>query len=120
MRPFHLPLGHLTHENIIRVHGLLCTDNIVVMLQELATGGDLFDEIDFGYGLPAEKAASILRDIAAALQYIHYPVQQVKSPPHPQHLPRVRSRGRRWDVERGHGWDAERRIIPVSISTLLP
>lgn len=66
---------HLTHDNIIRVHGLLCTTELVVMLQELATGGDLFDEIDFGYGLPSPKAASILRDIAAALQYIHYPVQ---------------------------------------------
>jgi serine/threonine protein kinase len=66
-------VGHLTHDNIIRVHGLLVTGGLVCMLQELALGGDLFAAIDFGYGVDSDKACSYLRDVTSALRYIHDP-----------------------------------------------
>ena len=66
-------VGNLTHENIIRCHGLLIQPNAVIILQELALDGDLFNQLDVGFGLPAEKAVRYMADIAAALRYIHDP-----------------------------------------------
>ena len=57
-------VGNLTHENIIRCHGLLVQPNVVCILQELALDGDLFNVLDEGFGLPTDKAVKYVTTLA--------------------------------------------------------
>ena len=51
----------------------MCDSGVTCILQELCPDGDLFGLIDPAYGVPAIRAAAILRDVAAALRYCHDP-----------------------------------------------
>ena len=53
-------VGFLSHDNIVRVHGLVVTESSVCIVQELVTGGDLFGAVLDEYGLPANQVVSRL------------------------------------------------------------
>lgn len=52
-------VGFLTHENIVRVHGLVICKGCVCLVQELVTGGDLFGQVLEGVGLPAGQVVRV-------------------------------------------------------------
>lgn len=64
---------HLSkHENIIRTHDTAFeTKTCYVMVQDYASGGDLFDAIEPEVGLNEAKARSYFGQIAHALEFMH-------------------------------------------------
>lgn len=65
--------GFLTHDNIIRVHGLLLTGSSICILLELLPKGDLFGQVQPGYGLEAKLAIGVVAGLSSALTYLHNP-----------------------------------------------
>ena len=61
----------LEHPNIIRLLDVDIDSTYVHLVQELATGGDLFELIRTAGPLPERRACGIFRQVAAAVQYCH-------------------------------------------------
>lgn len=69
LQEYNLTKG-LVHVNIVRVLDCIITDGDVVFVQELASGGDLFDAIRPDVGAPLDVAYRIMTQMAAALEYM--------------------------------------------------
>lgn len=61
----------LEHPNIIRLLDVDINSTYVHLVQELATGGDLFELVRSAGPLPERRACGIFRQVVAAVQYCH-------------------------------------------------
>jgi len=64
----------LSHPNIVRVHDIGITDNIIYISMELVKGKslrNLVDELPPGQRLPTQTALRIIDELCAALEYAH-------------------------------------------------
>ncbi|KAH8702390.1 kinase-like domain-containing protein [Talaromyces proteolyticus] len=65
-------LERLSHPNIIGIEKVIHTDNTIFMFEDLITAGDLFTFVESVGGNIADfDAASIMRQILIALDYLH-------------------------------------------------
>ncbi len=65
---------HLSHPNIIRVHDIGMSDNVVYISMELVKGKSLrniLDELPQGRHLPVDRVLEIVDELCAALEYAH-------------------------------------------------
>eukprot|EP00042_Codosiga_hollandica_P039359 m.329190 g.329190 ORF g.329190 m.329190 type:complete len:324 (+) comp55598_c0_seq1:347-1318(+) len=62
----------LEHPNIVRALDFHVENDVVVLVQELASGGDVYDRIEAGVGVPPAFAHSVMRQLACALRYLEH------------------------------------------------
>ena len=63
-------LGQLRHQHVIRYLGLVMTKKHLLLVMELAAGGSLADQVP--HLRPVEVIVSWARQIASALEYVHW------------------------------------------------
>mmetsp|Transcript_5611 Transcript_5611/g.23322 ORF Transcript_5611/g.23322 Transcript_5611/m.23322 type:complete len:440 (-) Transcript_5611:675-1994(-) len=59
------------HPNIIRLEDAIVTERNLYLVMEYLTGGELFDYVVGKGSLSEQEAATILRDVASAIAYMH-------------------------------------------------
>ena len=65
-------LNRMYHQNILRIHHMIETDNHCFIVQELASNGDLFDYLQARKGPLLEREARfMLRQMCWAVSYCH-------------------------------------------------
>uniref|UniRef100_A0A6A7FT80 non-specific serine/threonine protein kinase n=1 Tax=Hirondellea gigas TaxID=1518452 RepID=A0A6A7FT80_9CRUS len=64
-------LRKVSHENIVRLEEELQCPDFLYLVMELVTGGDLFDAIAAATRYTENEAGLLVRDLAAALEYLH-------------------------------------------------
>lgn len=61
----------IEHENVVRLHESHITNEKIYMVQDLLSGGELFDRIIAQTFFSEKEAARVVQQIADALQYLH-------------------------------------------------
>ncbi|KAK9455143.1 kinase-like domain-containing protein, partial [Dipodascopsis uninucleata] len=64
-------LTRLSHPNIVTLHGVFHNPNSTVLLMDYVPGGDLMDLISKGGVLDDGTAATVMRQLLSALDYVH-------------------------------------------------
>ncbi|EER36645.1 serine/threonine protein kinase [Histoplasma capsulatum H143] len=65
-------LKDLDHPNIVKLEQVIMGENTVYIFQELITAGDLFSFLEYKkFNLSDSEAAVIVRQVAAAISYLH-------------------------------------------------
>ncbi|CAL4126621.1 unnamed protein product, partial [Meganyctiphanes norvegica] len=64
-------LRQISHPNIVKLYEEFNTTQHLYLVMELVKGGDLFDAIASATRYTERDASSMIRDLAAALQYLH-------------------------------------------------
>lgn len=62
--------SQLSHPNICKLHGAVVNENCRILVMELANGGELFNYLERQL-LSANQAASVIKQILSALNYLH-------------------------------------------------
>eukprot|EP00980_Cylindrotheca_fusiformis_P006450 scaffold1376_cov125-Cylindrotheca_fusiformis.AAC.16 len=64
---------HLDHPNIVRLEEVYESANEIYLIQELCTGGDLFDRLDEqpDYHYTEARCASLVKQMLSSIRYLH-------------------------------------------------
>jgi len=64
-------LGKCSHANVVKLHESFITADKIYMVQDLLSGGELFDRIIEQTFFSEKEAAKVVSQIASALEYLH-------------------------------------------------
>eukprot|EP00126_Sphaerothecum_destruens_P006504 Sdes_comp19389_c0_seq2m10689 len=64
-------LSTLSHPNIVRFYEMYESNVEIVLIVDLAPGGDLFEHLDISKGIPEPEGLGIISQILCAVQYLH-------------------------------------------------